>query len=69
MSELKNLITKNLRMYCISINPLHLDKIKKLDYIPVGLSDNFFTKDWLSDKTEKNISDKNKYYESVFPWL
>jgi len=62
MSELKNLITKNLRMYCISINPLHLDMIKKLDYIPVGLSDNFFTKDWLSDKTEKNISDKNKYY-------
>jgi hypothetical protein len=62
MSELKNLITKNLRMYCISINPLHLDMIKKLDYIPVGLSDNFFTKDWLSDKTEKNISEKNKYY-------
>ena len=62
MSELKNLITKNLRMYCISINPLHLDMIKKLDYIPVGLSDNFFTKDWLSDKTGKNISDKNKYY-------
>ena len=36
MSELKSLITKNLRMYCISINPLHLDMIKKLDYIPVG---------------------------------
>jgi len=30
---------KNLKMYCISLNPDHLDLIKKLNYIPVGLGD------------------------------
>jgi len=53
---------KNLQMYCISLNPDHLDLIKKLNYIPVGLGDKKFSEDWQRDKTENSIADKNPYY-------
>ena len=36
--------------------------IKKLGYVPVGLGDKVFNKNWLTDKTKKNISKKNKFY-------
>ena len=39
----------NLNMYCITLNDTHLNKIKKIGYIPVGLGDaiksNVFFKD------------------------
>ena len=45
----------------------HLDKIKKLNYIPVGLGDGKFDKEWLRDNTFENISYKNKWYgENTF---
>ena len=52
----------NLKMHCISLNPDHLNLIKKLNYIPVGLGDKKFNNEWLSDKTEKSIAVKNQNY-------
>ena len=40
----------------------HLNNIKKLDYIPVGLGKNKFSNEWLKDSENLNISDKNPYY-------
>ena len=51
-----------LSMYCLSLNPNHLKKIQAIDYIPVGLGDNFFNNSWISDKSGKSISSKNPYY-------
>ena len=48
----------SLKMYCLSLNPKHLEIIKKLNYIPVGLGEETFSKDWLSDRTKDNISKK-----------
>ena len=49
-------------MFCLSLEPNHYKFIKKLGYIPVGLGEKNFDKDWLSDKSGINISTKNKYY-------
>ena len=49
-------------MYCITITDDHYDKIKKLDYIPVGLGDKIKSKNFLRDNTKENISFKNPYY-------
>jgi len=53
---------KNLNMFCLSLEPNHYKFIKKLGYIPVGLGEKNFDKDWLSDKSGINISKKNKHY-------
>jgi hypothetical protein len=53
---------KNLDMFCLSLEPNHYNFIKELGYIPVGLGEKTFNKDWLGDKTGINISKKNKYY-------
>jgi hypothetical protein len=53
---------KNLQMYCISLNPSHLDLIKNTGYAPVGLGDKDFSSEWLIDKTKNNISLKNNFY-------
>ena len=49
----------------------HLEKIKKLNYIPVGLGADKFDKGWTTDNTGINISSKNKFYgENTFHyWL
>ena len=49
-------------MFCLSLDPQHLELIKKLGYIPVGLGKNDFNKLWMRDNTGKNISEKNKFY-------
>ena len=49
-------------MYCISMKNSHLDKIKKLNYIPVGLGIDLFDSQWTRDNTGTNISHKNKFY-------
>ena len=53
---------KNVDMFCISLEPSHLNFIKKLGYIPVGLGDKNFQEDWFRDNTGNNISNKNKNY-------
>ena len=53
---------KNLSIYCMALNNLNLDIIKSLEYIPVGLKNDDFSKDWLRDNTLENISKKNPYY-------
>ncbi len=53
---------KNLKMYCISLNPNHLEKIKKIGYIPVGLGKNSFSSEWQRDNTKENISEKNNFF-------
>jgi len=53
---------ENLKMYCLSINSSHLNVIKGLNYIPVGLGNENFSKEWFKDNTGENISHKNRYY-------
>ena len=62
---------QNLKMYCISMSNSHLDKIKKLNYIPVGLGNAKFDKDWVRDNTLENISQKNSWYgeNTFYYWL
>ena len=49
-------------MFCLSLHDSHLSNLKKINYIPVGLGENFFSDNWLRDNVGKNISNKNKYY-------
>ncbi len=49
-------------MYCITLNDLHLNKIKKIGYIPVGLGKKIHNNEFLRDITGDNISNKNPFY-------
>ena len=49
-------------MFCLSLYPEHLNNLKKINYIPVGLGMNNFNNEWIRDNTGQNISSKNKYY-------
>ena len=49
---------KNLKMFCISLEPNHYNFVKNLGYIPVGLGDKNFDDGWLRDKSGINISKK-----------
>ena len=53
---------QNLKMFCICIHNQLLDKVKNLNYIPVGLGDGQFDSGWIKDNLGKNISKKNKFY-------
>ena len=53
---------QNLRMYCICIHNEILPKVKKLNYIPVGLGDDDFNDEWIRDNSGDHISEKNKFY-------
>ena len=53
---------QNLRIFCICIHDQLLSKVKKLNYIPVGLGNDIFNKEWLRDNSGFNISNKNEYY-------
>ena len=55
-------MNKNLDMFCLSLNPEHINLLKELNYIPVGLGKLSFGKDWLTDKGTQNISNKNDFY-------
>ena len=44
------------------LNSHHLNNLKKLNYIPVGLGNNNFSDEWLRDNTGINISSKNPFY-------
>ena len=58
-------------MFCICIHNELLERIKTLNYKPVGLGPNSFAKEWIRDNSGKNISDKNKFYgeHSFHYWL
>ena len=58
-------------MYCITINNNHYEKIKSLEYIPVGLGKDIDPTKFKTDKNGENISDKNPYYGeySFHYWL
>ena len=49
---------KSLKMYCFSLANSNLEKIKKINYIPVGLGKEKFDKEWLRENTKDNISEK-----------
>ena len=49
-------------MFCLYLNPEHLNLIKNMNYAPVGLGDASFNEQWFEDKSLSNISNKNKYY-------
>tara|TARA_X000001036_G_scaffold342152_1_gene321629 strand:+ start:238 stop:1056 length:819 start_codon:yes stop_codon:yes gene_type:complete len=53
---------KNLKMFCLSLNPNHLQLIKNFKYVPVGLGDANFNNEWMNDKIGDNIANKNKNY-------
>ena len=52
----------NLKIYCMCLQNSNLEIIKNLNYIPVGLKNNDFSKEWLRDNTKENISEKNHFY-------
>ena len=60
-----------MRMYCITLDNNHYEKIKRLGYIPVGLGDKKFSKKFESDNKGDNISLKNPFYGeySFHYWL
>ena len=43
----------------------HLENLKKLNYIPVGLGKNEYSKEWIRDNTGESISEKNPYYNML----
>ena len=51
-----------LTMYCFCLHDKLLPLIKKMGYLPVGLGQGNFSKEWLRDSTLENISFKNNYY-------
>ena len=53
---------KRLKMFCLCLNNQHLEQIKQLNYVPVGVGNENFSSEFLRDNTKKNISWKNKNY-------
>jgi len=53
---------KNLDMFCICLNDNLLKRVNKLNYIPVGLGNEKFSSEWLTDISGENISHKNRFY-------
>ena len=45
-----------MKIYCMCLHDHHLNNLKKLNYIPVGLGKNFFSNEWIRDNTGENIS-------------
>ena len=52
----------NLEIFCICIDNKLLNKIKEIDYTPVGLGPDNFSEGWVRDNSGDNISHKNKFY-------
>ena len=51
-----------MKIYCLDINNKNYSKIKKLNYIPVGLGEDKFNNNWIRDNSGENISNKNPFY-------
>ena len=52
----------DLKIYCMCLDNNYLKIVKKLGYVPVGLKNNNFSKEWILDNNLVNISRKNPYY-------
>ena len=50
------------KIFCMCLHSHHLENLKKLKYIPVGLGRNDYSDEWQRDNTLINISEKNPYY-------
>ena len=50
------------KIFCMCLNSHHLENLKKLEYIPVGLGKQNYDSEWLRDDTGNNISSKNPFY-------
>ena len=50
------------KIFCMCLNSHHLENLKKLEYVPVGLGKQNFESEWLGDNTGDNISSKNPFY-------
>ena len=46
----------------MSMNSNHFNFIKEINYVPVGLGKDNFSKEWIRDNLGDNISEKNNYY-------
>tara|TARA_B100001057_G_C22804614_1_gene932848 strand:- start:391 stop:1230 length:840 start_codon:yes stop_codon:yes gene_type:complete len=53
---------QNPKIYCLCLHEHHLENLKKLNYIPVGLGENHFSNQWIRDNKNINISQKNPFY-------
>ena len=60
-----------LDIYNMCLYDDHLENVKALGYIPVGLGKENFRSEWLKDNEGKNISHKNLYYGeySFYYWF
>ena len=52
----------NLKIYCLCIHDELLEKVKKLNYVPVALGENNYQQGWMRDNIGNNISHKNMFY-------
>ncbi len=52
----------NLEIFCICIDNKLLNKIKEINYTPVGLGPDKFSEEWVRDNSGTNISHKNMFY-------
>ena len=52
----------NLKMFCITLQPDHIEYIKSLNYTPVVLGNKNLSQYCFTDKDGENISHKNKFY-------
>ena len=52
-------------MFCLSLEPKHYNFIKELGYLPVGLGEKSFGKEWFSDRSGINISKKISIMENI----
>ena len=61
----------NSKIYCLCLYDELYNKIRELNYIPVGLGNKSFSHNWLLDSKGDNISKKNPYYGeySFHYWL
>ena len=53
------------KLFCLCLESHHLQNIKYLNYIPVGLGQNKFSKEWLTDDKGENISVKNPFMLNI----
>ena len=53
-------------MYCMCLENDYLNYVKKLNYIPVGLKNKNFSKEWMLDNTLENISEKTLFMVNTF---
>ena len=58
-------------MYKFCMSHIYYPYMDEINYQPVGLGSATFPKNWITDKTGDNISNKNKYYDmySFHYWL